>query len=337
MKNEDSPLMMIYAENGDHVSPKSTHKNGDVDNEIEEPAKKKIHLEESVSNGFSANENKLDNLSRVPSHQLAEQVQDSPILNEFMDPVLLERLKGTIKLRLQGSISQAVKGLLNATQNSIEEGNRLKKMNNDLQRRIKKVEKITQKVQELVSERIPSAVPSTSQNQYYVVEASTNGALISTHSEGVPLSGEVPQPTSNEMQTHIVVETAPLPELDRNNILYESALPPVQPPLRISFHVSSEEGTQLAFEIEQNDYAYEPAESYELYSYASADVDPQIGLTSALWQRVGAIEALPLPIMCKLDYLQPGNVYHFAAFSIDKYRRMSEWSNVATLPVGFPS
>lgn len=42
------------------------------------------------------------------------------------------------------------------------------------------------------------------------------------------------------MQTHIVAETAPLPELDRNNILYESALPPVQPPLRISFHVSSE-------------------------------------------------------------------------------------------------
>ncbi|VDO08980.1 unnamed protein product [Rodentolepis nana] len=327
---------MIYAENGDKVSPKPTSKNaGSDDNEVDEPAKKKMHLDESASNGISTSENMRNDLSKISSHQLSEEFLNSPILNEFMDPVLFERLKGTIKLRLQGSVSQAVKGLLNATQSSIEEGNRLKKINNDLQRRIRKVEKITQKVKELVSERISSAAASSSNNDYHVFEPSTNGSIVNTLS-GARSNCEAPQPISNETQMNIVIETAPLPELERNNILYESALPPLQPPLRISFHVSSGE-TQLAFEIVKTDFAYEPAESYELYSYASADVDPQIGLTSALWQRVGGIEAIPLPIMCKLDYLQPGNVYHFAAFSIDKYRRMSEWSNVATLPVGFPT
>lgn len=74
--------------------------------------------------------------------------------SELQDPVILERLKGTIRLKLQGSITQAVKGLLNMVSLSVEEVNYLKKVTQELQKRIRKLETISRKVEALIIESV---------------------------------------------------------------------------------------------------------------------------------------------------------------------------------------
>lgn len=146
---------MISTENQDNISSLPTQLKIDGhDDEVEEPPRKKVLLNPTTDTAKPSSENETNSSKSISSQQSAENVQKSSLENDFKDPVLLERLKGTIRLRLQSSISQAMKGLLNTMCASIEEGNRLKKVNSDLQRRIKRLEKITQKVEEVIAERV---------------------------------------------------------------------------------------------------------------------------------------------------------------------------------------
>ncbi|KAM7536497.1 hypothetical protein Aperf_G00000080701 [Anoplocephala perfoliata] len=329
---------MISTENQDNISSLSSQLKRDGNNdEAEEPPRKKMFLSEAEEVAKTTSENEPESLNVISSQQLPESIQKSPLESDFKDPVLLERLKGTIRLRLQSSISQALKGLLNTMCTSMEEVNRLKKVNSDLLRRIKRLEKTTQSVEEAVAERFPP-VPTNSYDRssdinaaVQLVDCSSNGFILNTAS-GVPCAFAISSAPPVETPMDPNSEIAPLPDIDHQD--YPNLpIPPVQPPLNIMVDESSEQGVKLKFDHERTNYPCEPAVSYELFSYASSDVDPRFGPTSSVWQRVGAVGALPLPMSCSLGYLQPGNIYYFAVYSVDRYQRASEWSNVASVPV----
>lgn len=143
---------------------------------------------------------------------------------------------------------------------------------------------------------------------------------------GTPLTEELSQAPFDlatpsgppvEMPIALDFEVAPLPDLDRQDLYQNLPIPPVQPPLKIVIDESSErtfeknilgvfetplatiyflyllEGVKLKFDADQINYPCEPAVSYELFSYASSDVDPRFGLTSSVWQRVSFIPLCP--------------------------------------------
>ncbi|VDL92887.1 unnamed protein product [Schistocephalus solidus] len=106
----------------------------------------------------------------------------------------------------------------------------------------------------------------------------------------------------------------------------------VQPPLRLVIS-SAEEGVCLRWELGPFAYAYEPATSYEVYSYASSDVQSSAVLTSRVWQKVGEVQALALPMACTLTSVIANNIYYFIVRSLDRFHRPSDWSNVVNAHV----
>uniref|UniRef100_A0A095CGC0 Activating transcription factor 7-interacting protein 2 n=1 Tax=Schistosoma haematobium TaxID=6185 RepID=A0A095CGC0_SCHHA len=74
--------------------------------------------------------------------------------------------------------------------------------------------------------------------------------------------------------------------------------------------------------------SFEPAISYEIYSYASSEVNLVTVQTSLPWKKVGEVAALPLPMACTLTHVQANNMYYFVVRSVDRLRRYSSWSNV---------
>ncbi|BHF76844.1 Activating transcription factor 7-interacting protein 1 [Sparganum proliferum] len=106
----------------------------------------------------------------------------------------------------------------------------------------------------------------------------------------------------------------------------------VQPPLRLVIS-SADEGVCLRWELGPFAYAYEPATSYEVYSYASSDVQPSAVLTSRVWQKVGEVQALALPMACTLTSVITNNIYYFIVRSLDRFHRPSDWSNVVNAHV----
>ncbi|VDD74351.1 unnamed protein product [Mesocestoides corti] len=307
---------------------------------------------------------------------------------EFQDPVVFERLKGTIKLQLQGSVTQAVNNLLNKMSSAIEEVNNLKKCTNDMQMRLHRLETISRKVETIIVESMPpthkttASTASQSSSQTTVVvparpnqvkeyyqptsqSAHSTSIASNTVSQNAFNHGNPRQSTSSTITPHPlsqisrpaaplpVTETpvamamayvnhlanqpllpnriAPLPPRERGllpaNPYGQLAYPDVQPPLRLSISTSSE-GLCLQWELAQEACSFEPASVYQLFSYASSDIDPRLPFTSKLWQKVGDIEALALPMVCTLTSVLPNNIYYFVVRSIDRFQRSSDWSNV---------
>lgn len=145
--NDEYRVSTMITTNLDKINGK------DTDNDIESPAKKKMRTDRnSIDIDATKYVNKAEEFDIQP--QSLTQPLTKPPLTEFTDPVLLNRLKGTIKLTVQSSMSQAVLGLLNSVQKSMEENSQLKKMNFELERRVKKIESITAKVKELIPEKV---------------------------------------------------------------------------------------------------------------------------------------------------------------------------------------
>ncbi|CAH8299849.1 unnamed protein product, partial [Schistosoma turkestanicum] len=84
----------------------------------------------------------------------------------------------------------------------------------------------------------------------------------------------------------------------------------------------------LQWSITYPNGSFEPAISYEIYSYASSEVNLVTVQTSLPWKKVGEVAALPLPMACTLTHVQANNMYYFIVRSVDRLRRYSSWSNV---------
>ena len=57
--------------------------------------------------------------------------------------------------------------------------------------------------------------------------------------------------------------------------------------IQTAFFLSS--GVCLQWELGPVEYPFEPAAFYDLYSYASSDVDPHFPLSSDVWQKVSPV------------------------------------------------
>ncbi|KAL5961187.1 Activating transcription factor 7-interacting protein 1, partial [Taenia solium] len=364
--------------------PAHTERSTERETEVNEPLRKKMLLETNCTGVQLACKSGIDvtNTPKLPTGPSTETVPKPRFEGELQDPVILERLKGTIKLKLQGSITQAVKGLLNVVSLSIEEVNYLKKVTQELQKRIRKLETISRKVEALIIESMPPAPKPAAAAVGHLLELSTviippsqsqqppNEAAVASATAyiatGTPLvtptlpssphpqaqTSQIPPPQVSQLvpnppvtaattysTAHLAVEAtqtvasiAPLPACDFSMSSLDALSICVQPPLLLSISVSSE-GVCLQWELDSAEFSFEPAAFYELYSYASSDVDPRFPLSSDVWQKVGSVEALPLPMACTLTSVQPQNIYYFAVRSIDRFQRTSEWSNVVDVQV----
>lgn len=130
--------------------------NTDCEIEMNEPLTKKMMLEPNVTDSLLPYKCPADvaNTPKFISESNTENVSKSSFENEFLDPVIFDRLKGTMKLKLQGSVTQAVKGLLSTIFLSMEEVENLRKLTEDLQKRIRKLEGISRKTAALIVESV---------------------------------------------------------------------------------------------------------------------------------------------------------------------------------------
>ncbi|CAH8533497.1 unnamed protein product [Schistosoma turkestanicum] len=102
---------------------------------------------------------------------------------------------------------------------------------------------------------------------------------------------------------------------------------PLQPVPQLTI-AEAVEGVCLQWSITYPNGSFEPAISYEIYSYASSEVNLVTVQTSLPWKKVGEVAALPLPMACTLTHVQANNMYYFIVRSVDRLRRYSSWSNV---------
>ena len=67
---------------------------------------------------------------------------------------------------------------------------------------------------------------------------------------------------------------------------------------------------------------------YLLYAYQESESATP---STDLWKKIGAVEALPLPMACTLTHFKAGSMYHFAVCAISKHDRPGQFSNIGSI------
>ncbi|CAH0730004.1 unnamed protein product, partial [Brenthis ino] len=113
---------------------------------------------------------------------------------------------------------------------------------------------------------------------------------------------------------------APLPDsLKQYQPHNWKALPPA-PELKLS---NVENGIVISWKIDgYQEEDYEEIASYQLYAYRETSLPPN----TALWEKIGDVEALPLPMACTLTEFMAGYKYYFAVRAVDVRSRLGPFS-----------
>ncbi|CAH8871927.1 unnamed protein product [Trichobilharzia szidati] len=102
---------------------------------------------------------------------------------------------------------------------------------------------------------------------------------------------------------------------------------PIQPVPQLTIG-NSTEGVTLQWTITYPAIPFEPAVAYEIYSHTTSDTALVSFQMPLPWNKIGEVAALPLPMACTLNHVQPKYMYYFIVRSVDRLHRYSPWSNV---------
>nr|CAH8872080.1 unnamed protein product [Trichobilharzia regenti] len=142
------------------------------------------------------------------------------------------------------------------------------------------------------------------------------------------------------MPSNKIVNSLPICVISDVQLLPVSALPPVVPqavtralPLPIQpvpqlTIGDATEGVTLQWTIAYPVIPFEPAVAYEIYSHTTSDTALVSFQMPLPWNKIGEVAALPLPMACTLNQVQPKYMYYFIVRSVDRLHRYSPWSNV---------
>ncbi|VDM20943.1 unnamed protein product [Hydatigera taeniaeformis] len=206
--------------------PAHADRSSEHEADVNEPLRKKMLLEANCTGLLLACKGGVEatNTSKIPIGSSIEAVPKTTIEVELQDPVILERLKGTIKLKLQGSITQAVKGLLNMVSLSIEEVNCLKKLTQELHKRIRKLETISRKVEALIVESMPPPPKPVAAVADHLLELNT--VVISPSQSQQPSEETTETSTTAYVSTGTFAVSPSLPSSSHSPVQMSHVLPP---------------------------------------------------------------------------------------------------------------
>eukprot|EP00057_Strongylocentrotus_purpuratus_P014972 XP_011669446.1 PREDICTED: uncharacterized protein LOC577080 isoform X2 [Strongylocentrotus purpuratus] len=101
---------------------------------------------------------------------------------------------------------------------------------------------------------------------------------------------------------------------------------PIKPVLEIKH---SQEGIVLSWKADPDGGASKiDVKRYLLYAYQESESATP---NTDLWKKIGAVDALPLPMACTLTHFKAGSMYHFAVCAISKHSRPGVFSNIGSI------
>nr|XP_054762873.1 uncharacterized protein LOC129269404 isoform X1 [Lytechinus pictus]XP_054762874.1 uncharacterized protein LOC129269404 isoform X1 [Lytechinus pictus]XP_054762875.1 uncharacterized protein LOC129269404 isoform X1 [Lytechinus pictus] len=122
---------------------------------------------------------------------------------------------------------------------------------------------------------------------------------------------------------------APLPDMKTTLDLPRTILftpLPIRPLLEIKH---SQEGIVLSWKADPAGGASKvEVMRYLLYAYQESESATP---STDLWKKIGAVDALPLPMACTLTHFKAGSMYHFAVCAISKHKRPGAFSNIGSI------